>query len=92
MPTKRHSAEQIVRKLREAEVELARGATVKDACRKLAVTEHTYYRWRREYGGLKVDQARKLKRLEKENSRLKQLLAEKELDLSILKEATEGNF
>ncbi len=92
MPTKRHSAEQIVRKLREAEVELARGATVKDVCRKLAVTEHTYYRWRREYGGLKVDQARKLKRLEKENSRLKQLLAEKELDLSILKEATEGNF
>ena len=92
MPSKRHSAEQIVRKLREAEVELARGATVKDACRKLAVTEHTYYRWRREYGGLKLDQARKLKRLEKENSRLKQLLAEKELDLSILKEATEGNF
>ena len=92
MPTKRHSAEQIVRKLREAEVELARGATVKDACRKLAVTEHTYYRWRREYGGLKLDGARKLKRLEKENSRLKQLLAEKELDLSILKEATEGNF
>ncbi len=92
MPTKRHSAEQIVRKLREAEVELARGATVKDACRKLAVTEHTYYRWRREYGGLKVNQARKFKRLEKENSRLKQLLAEKELDLSILKEATEGNF
>ncbi len=92
MPTKRHSAEQIVRKLREAEVELTRGATVKDACRKLAVTEHTYYRWRREYGGLKLNQARKLKRLEKENSRLKQLLAEKELDLSILKEATEGNF
>ena len=77
MATKRHSAEQIVRKLREAEVELARGATVKDACRTLAVTEHTYYRWRREYGGLKLDQARKLKRLEKENSRLKQLLAER---------------
>ena len=61
MPAKRHSAEQIVRKLREAEVELARGATVKDACRKLAITEHTYYRWRREYGGLRVDQARRLK-------------------------------
>ena len=59
MPTKRHSAEQIVRKLREAEVELAQGATVKDACRKLAITEHTYYRWRREYGGLKLNQARK---------------------------------
>ena len=92
MATKRHSAEQIVRKLREAEVELARGATVKDACRKLAITEHTYYRWRREYGGLKLDQARKLKQLEKENARLRKLLAEKELDLSILKEVTEGNF
>jgi len=92
MPTKRHSAEQIVRKLREAEVELARGATVKDACRKLAISEHTYYRWRHEYGGLKLDQARKLKQLEKENARLKKLLAEKELDLSILKEVTEGNF
>ena len=90
MPTKRHSAEQIVRKLREAEVELARGATVKDACRKLAITEHTYYRWRREYGGLKLNQARKLKQLEKENVRLKKLVAEKELDLSILKEVAEG--
>ena len=66
MPTKRQSAEQIVRKLREAEVELARGATVKDACRKLAITEHTYYRWRREYGGLRVDQARRLKEVERE--------------------------
>ena len=68
------------------------GATVKDACRKLAITEHTYYRWRREYGGLKLDQAKRLKQLEKENSRLKRLLAEKELDLSILKEVSEGNF
>ena len=66
MATKRHSAEQIVGKLREAEVELAKGATVKDACRKLGVTEHTYYRWRREYGGLKLDQAKRLKQLEKE--------------------------
>ena len=92
MASKRHSAEQVVRKLREADVELARGATVKDACRKLAITEHTYYRWRREYGGLKLDQAKRLKQLEKENSRLKRLLAEKELDLSILKEVSEGNF
>ena len=76
MPTKRHSAEQIVRKLREAEVELDRGATVKDACRKLAITEHTYYRWRREYGGLKLNQAKRLK----------------QLNLSILKEVAEGNF
>ena len=78
MPTKRHSAEQIVGKLREAEVELARGATVKDACRKLAITEHTYYRWRREYGGLKLNQAKRLKQLEKENARLKKIVAEKE--------------
>ncbi len=92
MPTKRHSAEQIVRKLREAEVELARGATIKDACRNLAISEHTYYRWRREYGGLKLNQAKRLKQLEKENARLKKIVAEKELDLSILKEVAEGNF
>ena len=92
MATKMHSAEQIVRKLREAEVELAKGATVKDACRKLAITEHTYYRWRREYGGLKLDQAKRLKLLEKENARLKKIVAEKELDLSILREVAEGNF
>ncbi len=64
----------------------------KDACRKLAITEHTYYRWRREYGGLRVDEARRLKQLEKENVRLKKIVAEKELDLSILKEVAEGNF
>ncbi len=92
MATKRQSAEQIVRKLREAEVELAKGATVKDACRKLAITEHTYYRWRREYGGLKLNQAKRLKQLEKENARLKKIVAEKELDLSILKEVAEGNY
>ena len=92
MPAKRHSAEQIVRKLREAEVELARGATVKDACRKLAITEHTYYRWRREYGGLRVDEARRLKQLEKENVRLKKIVAEKELDLSIPEESCGGKL
>ena len=73
-------------------MELAPGATVKDACRKLAITEHTYYRWRREYGGLKLNQARKLKQLEKDNVRLKKLVAEKELDLSMLKEVAAGNF
>ena len=66
MARRRHTPEQIVRKLREAEVELAKGATFKDACRKLAITEHTYYRWRREYGGLKLEQAKRLKQLEKE--------------------------
>ncbi len=79
-------------KLREAEVDLARGATVKDACRKLAIAEHTYYRWRREYGGLTLNHAKRLKQLEKENARLKKIVAEKELDLSILKEVAEGNF
>ena len=78
--------------LREAEVELARGATVAQVCRKIGVTEPTYYRWRKEYGSLRMDQAKRLKVLEKENARLKRLLAEAELDKSILKEAASGNF
>ena len=89
---KRHRAEEIIGKLREAEVLQSQGDTVGESCRKLGVSEHTYYRWRREYGGLKLDQAKRLKQLEKENARLKKLLAEKELDLSILKEVAEGNF
>ncbi len=92
MRKKRHSAEQIVKKLRTAEVELARGVTVKEACKKLGVTDQTYYRWRKEYGGLQVGQARRLKELERENARLKKLLAESELDKAILKEVAEGNF
>ena len=92
MAKTRHSAEQIVHKLREPEVELAKGARVKEVCRKLAITEHTCYRWRREYGGLKLDQAKRLKQLKKENTRLKKLLAEKELDLSILQEVAEGKL
>jgi len=92
MARKRHSPEQIVRMLREAEVELSRGATVKDVCKKLGMTEVTYYRWRKEYGGLQVDQARRLKDLEKENARLKRLVADKELDIAILKEVAEGKF
>jgi len=85
-------AEQIIAKLREAEVELARGKKVPEACRKIGVTEQTYYRWKKEYGGLRVDQAKRLKELEKENSRLKRLLADAELDKAILKEAASGNF
>jgi transposase-like protein len=73
-------------------VELAQGVTIKDARRKLAISEHTYYRWRREYGGLKLNQTKRLKQLEKENGRLKRLVAEKELDLLILREVAEGNF
>jgi transposase-like protein len=85
-------AEQIIAKLREAEVELARGKKVPEACRKIGVTEQTYYRWKKEYGGLRVDQAKRLKELEKENARLKRLLADAELDKAILKEAASGNF
>jgi putative transposase len=88
----RYTAEQIIPMLREAEVELARGATVAQVCRKIGVTEPTYYRWRKEYGSLRMDQAKRLKVLEKENARLKRLLAEAELDKAILKEAASGNF
>ena len=88
----RYTAEQIIPMLREAEVELARGATVAQVCRKIGVTEPTYYRWRKEYGSLRMDQAKRLKILEKENARLKRLLAEAELDKAILKEAASGNF
>ncbi len=91
MSRKHFTAEQIITKLREVEVELARGNTVGQACRKIGVTEQTYYRWRKEYGGLRVDQAKRLKSLEKENARLKKLLAESELDKAILKEASLGN-
>ncbi len=92
MPRKRHTPEQIIRKLREAEVELAKGLATGEVVRKLAITEQTYYRWRKEYGGLRMDQAKRLKELEKENSRLKKLLAEQALDNAILKEVSSGNF
>jgi putative transposase len=89
---RRHMAEQIIAKLREGEVELAKGMTVGQVCRKLEITEQTYYRWRKEYGGLRVDQAKRLKELEQENGRLKKMVAEQALDISILKEAASGNF
>jgi len=84
--------EQIIGKLREAEVLLSQGLTVGEASRKLNITEQTYYRWRREYGGMRVEQAKRLKELEKENSRLKKLVADITLDNAILKEAARGNF
>jgi len=87
MPGKRHSPEQILRKLREVEVALARGETVARAVRQISVTEQAYYRWRNEYGGLSIDQARKLKKLELENARFKRAVADLALDKSILKEA-----
>ena len=79
-------------KLREAELLLNKGSTVSEASRKIGVTEQTYYRWRKEYGGLRIEQAKKLKTLEKENTRLKKLVADISLDNAILKEASEGNF
>ena len=92
MGRKRHTAEEIVNKLREADVLLAKGQTVGQACRQIGVTEQTYFRWRREYGGLKTDQARRLKALERENARLKRVVADLTLDNSILKEAANPNF
>ena len=90
--SKRYTAEQIVNKLREAEVELAKGQTIAVMAKKLGITDQTYYRWRREYGGLKVDQARRLKELEQENGRLKRLVADQALDNAILREAARPNF
>ena len=92
MSRKRFSVEQIINRLREAEVLLAQGKTVGEICRRIGVSEQSYYRWRREYGGLKVDQARRLKELEAENSRLKRAVADLTLDKLILKEAAEGNW
>ena len=92
MGRKRHTPEQIITALREAEVGLARGKSVKLISRELGITEQTYYRWRREYGGIKVSQARRLKELERENGRLKRAVADLTLDKLILEEAAEGNF
>ena len=92
MVKKAFKPEQIIGKLREAEVLLSQGLTVGEASRKLGITEQTYYRWRREYGGMRIEQAKRLKELEKENNRLKKLVADITLDNAILKEAARGNF
>jgi putative transposase len=92
MGKKGYTSEQIISKLREVEVLLSQGSTVGQACRKIGVTEQTYYRWRKEYGGMRVDQAKRLKGLEKENVRLKNVVAELSLDNAILKEVSAGNF
>ena len=91
MAKKRYTAEEILGKLRQAEVLIGQGRTVAEACRELGVTEVTYFRWRKEYGGLKLDQARRPKELEKENARLKRAVAELTLDKQILQEALRGN-
>ena len=88
----RFTPEQIIGKLREAELLLGQGTNIKEAIRKLGVSEQTYYRWRKEYGGMRVDQARRLKELETENSRPKKLVADLFLDNAILKESLRGNF
>ena len=88
----RHTPEQIIGKLREAEVKPAKGTAMAQVCKDLTVTEQTYYRWRKEYGGLKLDQAKRLKQLEGENGRLKRLLADAELDKAILKEVASGKY
>ena len=92
MPRKRFSVEQIINHLREADVLLAQGRTVGEVCRQIGVSEQSYYRWRKEYGGMRVEQAKRLQELEKENSRLKRLVADVSLDNAILKEAAKGNF
>ena len=92
MARKRYSAEQIIGHLRQAEILISEGKTIGEAARQLSISEQTYYRWRREYGGMEVDQARRLKELDLENQRLKRLVADQALDLWILKEASRGNF
>jgi len=92
MPKKGYSPEQIIHKLREAEVMLSQGNTIGITCKKVGVSDVTYYRWRKEYGGMGVNQARRLKELEQENARLKKVVADFALDNAILKEAARGNF
>jgi putative transposase len=87
----RHSPEQIIRKLREADAELAKGVAIPEVCKALGVSENTYYRWRNQFGGIKADEMRRLKDLERENARLKALVAELALDKAILREAARGN-
>jgi putative transposase len=92
MVRKNFTPEQIINNLREAEVHINQGMSISEASRRIGVTQQTYYRWRKEYGGLRIEQAKKLKNLEKENAQLKKLVADLSLDNAILKEAAEGNY
>ncbi len=92
MGKKRHTTEEIVMKLREADVLQSKGQTVLEACRQIEISEQTYYNWRKEYGGLKIDQAKRFKQMEQENGRLKRLVADLSMDNAILKEAARGNY
>ena len=92
MKGKKHKPEQIIQKLREADAMLSAGKTIGQVCQALEISEQTFHRWRNQYGGMKAEEAKRLKELEEENKRLKKLLAEAELDKAILKEASEGNY
>lgn len=92
MARKRYTPDEIVRHLRTVEIEIGKGMAIPEVCRKIGITEQTYYRWKREFGGLRVDQAKRLKGLEQENARLKKLVADLSLDNAILKEVSAGNF
>jgi transposase-like protein len=92
MPRKSYTPEEIIQHLRTVELETGKGIAVVEACRKIGITEQTYYRWKKAYGGLRVDQAKRLKALEQENLRLKRIVADQAVDLSILKEVALGNF
>ena len=92
MARKKHTAEEIITKLREADVLLARGQSMAEVCRQLSISDQTYYKWRKEYGGMHVDQAKRLKQLEQENSRLRRAIADLTIDNAILKEVSRGNF
>lgn len=92
MKRKRHSPEQIIRKLREAEAQLTGGATIADVAKKLGISENTFHRWRAQYGGVRTADAKRLRQLEKENARLKKIVADQAVDLSILREVAQGNY
>ena len=92
MKQNRHTVDQIIAKLRRADVELGKGKKVPEICRLLEISEHTYYRWRQKYGGMQPEMAKQLKALQKENARLKKMVAEQALDMEILKEASQGNW
>lgn len=92
MPRQRYTTEQIINKLRRAKVLISQGRSIREVAKELVISDHTYYRWRREYGGIRTEQAKRLKMLEKENDRLKKLVADLSLDNAILKDAAEGNF
>lgn len=92
MARKKHTAEEIITKLREADVLLSRGQSMEEVCRQLSISDQTYYKWRKEYGGMQIDQAKRLKQLEQENNRLRRAIADLTIDNAILKEVSRGNY